>query len=105
MAVGIPHFAVPFTVTDGQVQVVEQDSEAEVASCVMAILDTEVGSRIEDPSFGIEDQLFQQVTADPDIDDVLSAVETFEPRAETLSSTTLEDAALTIQIGYAGGNE
>lgn len=54
-----PHFpATAFRYVNGQAVVVEQDSLADLAYRTVAVLCYPLGSRPEDPSFGIDEQAF-----------------------------------------------
>lgn len=78
----IPKLKIPFTVTDGKAEVVEQDSNDELAQCTYAILATEVGSRVEDPEFGIPDQ--SHVKNGASEEEMRAAIEEYEPRINDL---------------------
>lgn len=81
--VNTPHFDLPFRWgTDGHPVVVEQDSWDDVANCVLNIMDTTVGRRIESPGFGIADPTFE---AQPiNLAAITEAVIQQEPRAALL---------------------
>lgn len=97
----IPKLAVPFRVIGGRPQTVEQDSTEEIANCVWAVLTTPLGSREIDPSFGIPEQVFQQ--GGVDVDDLRSAIEEQEPRAETaLTAGEIEEMAQTVEVNVSG---
>lgn len=85
-----PKLAVPFRLTnDGKrAQVIEQDSLEEVTQCVEAILKTPIGSRLENPDFGISDQTFQEGGAD--LDDLALSIIQWEPRADVVLERTPE---------------
>lgn len=76
----IPHLAMPLRLLGGQWVVVEQDTEDEVAQCVLNICAFERGSRIEDPDFGIADPTFQTMPIDTET--ITRAVEEYEERAD-----------------------
>jgi hypothetical protein len=76
----IPHFDFPFRFSpNAHAAVVEQDSVAEIESCLMTILLTEEGQRIELPEFGIESPLFRLQPLP--LDGILNAILDQEPRA------------------------
>jgi phage baseplate assembly protein W len=81
----VPHFAVPFTVTDGKAAVVEQDSIDDVTQSVFVLLATEQGTYQPIPDLGIEDPTFRLNGVD--LDELAAEVEEFEPRAELLTET------------------
>ena len=79
-----PHFAWPFTVQTLGAVVNQQDSLADVFSCVWAIEACQVGASSELPTFGRPDSTFQQtnpITGLP-TDDVIQAIQNQEPRAD-----------------------
>jgi hypothetical protein len=78
----IPHFDIPFRIVGPRAVVVEQDSLKEVSNCVWAILGTQIGTRLEVPSFGIEDPTFQSQPIRTDL--LVQAVLENEPRAVIL---------------------
>jgi phage baseplate assembly protein W len=93
-----PQFHMPFQVVNGQITQIEQDSQREVEQCVEAILSTRIGSRLEEPEFGIPDQLFELLPPDPNVDDVLAAIELWEPRARVLGAAEVEEMTQRILI-------
>lgn len=75
----IPHLNLPLQFGGGQYFTVEQDTTAEVAACVAAIVAFPIGYREDEPDFGIPDPAFQTQPVDPaEIEEV---VEAYEPRA------------------------
>jgi phage baseplate assembly protein W len=98
MAVKTPHFAHPFRVTGKSVAVVEQDTQQEIETCVRALLSTRLGSRMEEPEYGIPDQLFELLGPNPNVDAVLTAIEEWEPRASALGSAEVEDLTKRVLI-------
>lgn len=98
MPIRAPHLRTPFEVVAGNVAVVEQDSQREVEQCVEAVLSTHVGSRLEESEFGIPDELFQLLPPDPNIDDVLAAIEEWEPRARVLGSAEVEELVKRVTV-------
>lgn len=77
-SVDVPHLALPFRFTTPYAAICEQDSLDEIADCVLAILSCPVGFRVELPDFGITDQTFSTIV---DTDELLEAIEAWEPRA------------------------
>lgn len=90
MAVKTPHIAAPFSFTGTSLGVVEQDSASEIRQCVIACLSTRRGSRMDSPNFGIPNHLFNRLTARPNVDDYLAAIEESEPRAHVLGKAEIE---------------
>jgi len=80
--VEVPHFTTPFRWgSSGHVEIVEQDSDDDVFQCVEAIVRTPKGSRLELPDFGVPDLTFKE--GGPTIEPVASAIQQYEPRAQT----------------------
>lgn len=94
----IPHFRFPFQVVGTSVATVEQDSQREIEQCVVAALSTRIGSRLEEPEYGIPDQLFELLPPSPNMDAVLAAIEEWEPRAKVLGEVEVEDLAKRVVI-------
>ena len=86
----IPHLSFPLRVEGGKVASVEQDSPEEIRNCVLASLNTFVGSRIDAPEYGIVDETFKRQTTNPSVDTYLRAVEEDEPRAHVLGGAEVE---------------
>lgn len=81
--VTIPHFSLPFRFAGATAKaavVVEQDSSAEIADCVRAVLLTLKGQRIENPAYGISDPTFQR--GDQVAAELLDEITPWEPRAD-----------------------
>lgn len=97
----IPKLRTPFRVTitgsGVKAQVVEQDSIQDVTQCVYAILATPPGSRLDYPEMGVEDPTFSEL----DLEDVRAMVETYEPRAEVLTDSALDDAIQRVSVQVA----
>jgi hypothetical protein len=74
--------------TPPQVDAVEQDSDAEIAQCVYAVLATEQGQRLDLPDYGLPDQTFGEGGAD--LDAIREAAEEWEPRAEVLTDSEFD---------------
>jgi phage baseplate assembly protein W len=72
----VPKLKVPFNISSTKADVVEQDSADEVFQCVGALIRTDLGSRIDEPEYGIQDQTFKE-----QLDDLFGAIEEWEPRA------------------------
>jgi hypothetical protein len=62
--VAIPHFTWPFTITAQGAVVAQQDSDAEINSCVATIVNCFQGDFPENPGFGIPDQTFSPTPLD-----------------------------------------
>lgn len=79
----IPHFALPFRFgSQGRALVTEQDSIDEIANCALAILLCPLGFRSDLPEFGISDPTFALQPLD--LEQLSSAIELWEPRAQTV---------------------
>lgn len=92
-----PHLAVPFRLLATGAVTVAQDSPAEVAQCVAAILGTRPGSRGDFPDMGIEDPAF----AGLDLDQVRAQIEEYEPRAEILADSTIEGLVQKVSVSVS----
>lgn len=76
----IPRLAIPVRLTNaGSFATVDQDSVDDIAQCVRAVLTTPIGSRVEQPDFGVHDWVFS-TPSPPDL--VVDAVLSWEPRAD-----------------------
>jgi len=85
----IPHFDYPFRFGPTKhAVVVEQDSIEEIEDCVVAILLTEEGQRIELPEFGVESQLFGVQPLDAN--EYLHAIIDQEPRAVAIVTSQMD---------------
>lgn len=85
----IPKFRIPLRVENGRLALVEQGSQDNVAGCVYAVLAYERGSRIEDPEFGVESRLFDQMPID--VTEWLEQIAVYEPRATVQTQQEIED--------------
>ncbi|HEX5592017.1 MAG TPA: GPW/gp25 family protein [Solirubrobacterales bacterium] len=98
MSVRVPHLAVPFQITGKSAAVVEQDSDREIRDSVFALLSTRVGSRLEQPEYGIPDELFELLTPGMGAEAILAAIEEWEPRARVLADVEIEELVKNVQI-------
>lgn len=94
----VPHFEVPLRMSGPSFAVVEQDSPEEVEQCVLAVLETPQGSRIDAPGFGRPDLLFAQLGADTTAQPYLAAVDEWEPRSEVVGEALIEELTERIVI-------
>lgn len=76
----IEHFDLPFRLAGKSFGVVEQDSPADVANCVEAIIRTPNGFRDDSPDFGMDDLVFTNLPVN--IDRITTQITEQEPRAE-----------------------
>lgn len=97
----IPKLRVPLRLENGRLALVEQDSQDNVAACVYALLATERGSRLEDPDFGVESRLFDQMPVD--VDEWLEQIAAYEPRAEVQTQQEIEDLTglVLVEVGLS----
>lgn len=103
-SIQIPQFSLPFRIINGQAAVNEQDSDAEIRDCVLAICLTPIGTRIELPDFGVPDTTFTQGGADATL--IEAAVQEWEPRAAAAAAadnTSLEDFISQVTVQVNGG--
>lgn len=93
----IPHFDYPFRIARGSAVTVEQDTIEEIVNCVLAIMKTPRGFRIELPEFGVREQTFTE--NGPSRNEIQRAIEVWEDRARTtIDSGTLDQLAYTVSI-------
>jgi len=83
----VPHFSYPFRFGP-QAAVSEQDSLDEIADCVLVTVLCPLGFRVELPEFGLEDMTFSMPS--PDLEELRSQVEFWEPRATAVFDTQLD---------------
>src|SRR3954447_19467853 len=74
----VPKLRVPFQIAGKRAAIVEQDTPDEIGQCVAAILRTPVGSRVDEPEFGIDELTFG---SEVDSAALLQALDEWEPRA------------------------
>lgn len=79
VAVLVPHFDLPFRLSGSSFAVVEQDSSADVANCVEAIVRTPNGFRDDTPDFGMDDITFANQPLN--LERLTAQIESQEPRA------------------------
>lgn len=73
----VPHFAYPFRrPTGGHVVEVDQDSADEISACIVVILSYPIGFIDRDPTFGVEEQAFDQVN----VSEIRAALAEWESR-------------------------
>lgn len=99
----IPKLKVPLQMGTLGLATVEQDSPEEVAACVYAIVTTERGSRLENPDYGCEALEFDQMPLTDGLDEVLTQIGKYEPRARVRTAQEIEDmvGVLQIRVGTA----
>lgn len=97
----VPHIAHPFTITaSGRARLVEQDSIDEIAQNVYGILATRLGEWIDEPSFGLPEQIHRKGGAD--LDEIRAAVAEWEPRAEQLTDHQLQGVVDKVRMAIDG---
>ena len=74
-----PKIKMPFKIVGTGIALIEQDTIEEIAQCVYTVLATEIGSRDEEPEFGITDQAHRKLGAD--FAEMEQAIDEWEPRA------------------------
>lgn len=79
-----PQFAMPFRMNPSGIEpeLVEEDSEEEIRSCVEVLIRTPLGFFDEAPELGGRPELFEE--GGPDLDEIQSAISQWEPRADPL---------------------
>lgn len=98
-----PHFDRPFRIVNGRNAEVEQDSTDDVMACVLTVVTCPTGERVEEPDFGVPDQVFRQGGVDTDV--VAAAIERWEPRAAALvqeTGDTMDALARRVTINIRG---
>lgn len=102
MAVSREHLLYPFSVgANGFVVTADQDSDAEIQSCMAVILSWPLGTRETDLEFGLEDQ--EGLQGGADLDEIRQALALYEPRA--IEQITQDPAALanfvsSVRVGW-----
>jgi hypothetical protein len=76
----IPHIALPIEFAGSRFATVQQDTTAEVAACVAAIVAFPLGYREDQPEFGITDPSFS--TRPIDTTEIEGAIAEYESRAD-----------------------
>lgn len=105
--INTPHFDLPFRWdSTGHAAVVEQDSWSDVANCVLNILDTTVGRRIESPGFGVSDPTFEKQPIN--LSALIESLVEQEPRAQILMEQSPDEfdqmiADVIVQLTVTGG--
>jgi len=100
MAPIVPKLRVPFQISGNKAEVIEQDSDEEIAQCVEAVLKTVIGTRIDRSEFGVPDLAFR--TAPGSLPAVVrKAVERWEPRADValIEEIANTDQTLHVNLG------
>lgn len=93
----IPHLALPIRYENGIFVTNEQDTDAEAADCVKAILSFELGTRAEDVDFGIEDPTFEIQPIN--IEGIAEAIHMYEPRVDAMIETVDKtDGTTTVNV-------
>lgn len=93
----VPHLALPMRLVGGSYVTRQQDTDAEAADCVKAILSFQINSRDEDPDFGIADPTFQ--TQPIDTDEIARAIAEYEPRVDVQIETRDQpDGTTTVSV-------
>lgn len=88
-AVAIPHFYFPYTIEGSAAAVVEQNSLAEIQSCVAVVASCQIGECPELPTFGIPDITFSPAPPSPAA--IVAAIQLWEPRADEQTIVTQLD--------------
>lgn len=95
-----PHFSFPFQFSTAGAVTVEQDSDDEIANCVVLALMTPVGSRFYVPEFGIDDPTFTT-----NRQSMLGQLQLSEPRAQLVLIEKVLDSLeddITVGVGNIG---
>lgn len=95
----VPKLKVPLQMGATGLATIEQDSVADVAQGVYALLATPRGSRLEEIDYGVEEVVWDGFPAE--LDEWLVQIGIWEPRARVRTQDELEDLLelLTIEVG------
>lgn len=103
-----PHFAFPFSFggISGGAVVNEQDTIDEIVACVQVLIAYPIGSREDEPTFGIPDLVFHQ-RSEMTMTLLQQALERGEPRAEAIVSEEMDwdEFVQHLQVAVTGGGE
>lgn len=95
----IPHFLIPFAITDdGSAAVIQQDTQTEVTQSVANLCGTRPGTRLMVPAYGLIDPTFSGVNAVQ----LQTAVARFEERA-TVKVVLTAGNQETVVVDVVGG--
>jgi|SRR5690349_2623361 len=97
----IPRLKVPLQMGAGALATVEQDSPEEVAASVYRLLNTERGSRLSDPDYGVEEAGFDPFPPEEAIDEWLVQIAKYEPRARVRTVADLVDLMALVNVRVA----
>lgn len=98
----IPQFSLPFRLDgSGDFAVNEQDTIDEIADCVQAVVRYPLGYRIEKKDFGVPEQEFREGGADRAV--IQAQLDRWEPRADAIVDTELDDLVARVRIQVEGG--
>lgn len=81
-----PRLAWPLQLADGQLAVVEQDSDQDIVQCIRAIVGHRPGDRVDLPEMGILDPTFGEQPLDTEA--IADVVRRHEPRVDALATAT-----------------
>lgn len=107
--IDVPHLRWPFGLTAGSplLQVVEQDTLAEVQQSVRLLLATKPGDRPLAPDVGVEDFVFTPHGVDPEL--LAARLEEMEDRASIIVTVSEPDGSgrqtVQVQVGLANDQE
>lgn len=101
----VPHFDLPFRLVGTSFGVEEQDSAEDVANCVECIIRTPYGFRDDNPSFGLDDPVFDYLPLN--VEHIRAQIEEQEPRAKLIVNQTqdLNDTLVAVLNISIGGNQ
>lgn len=104
MTVIVPKLKVPFEIRGGGAAVVEQDSVDEIVQCVDYLLQTEPGTRLEVPEFGLPDPTFEEHRLPDQLPELIrEAIGRWEPRADlVLDADHIDDLTEQVRVRIGG---
>jgi len=96
-----PHFNYPFKFAtrggDHHAGAVEQDTIEDVINCIIESIIVQTGTRVEAPTFGVPDQVFELQPLNLDL--IIRSIELWEDRANQIMTQNVDDKdALIAQI-------
>lgn len=95
----IPKLRIPLEMGALGLRTVEQDSVDEVAACAYAVLATPRGARLEEPDFGVEEPVFEELPVDTE--EWIDALAEWEPRAEVETTQEVEELVGRVNVEVA----
>jgi hypothetical protein len=96
MAPVVPVLPYPPEIRDGDFVFVEQDSQADIEGCVLAIASCPQGHLDSMPDMGVRD--YALTRGAPPVSEIRAGIEPYEPRVSLIVDPQLEDLVATVTI-------